>query len=177
MRTHTHTHVPYMHKCRRFITACCVISLLHCETSSKLIPDETTTCQDGFNLSTNLGPYLLKLDWYIWPRAYLTFSCVSIPVNLAILPSKKRSGEHPHHGKSKKVWRPSSWYLNGTIGKWCVFFSTHGIRFFARSFWKVPGVERCIAAGPVSTPVGQRQGGLGGVTMGGTTPKRWRFDL
>ena len=51
------------------------------------------------------------------------------------------------------------------------FFSTHGIRSFARSFWKVPGVERCIAAGPVSTPVGQRQGGLGGVTMGGTTRK------
>ena len=46
---------------------------------------------------------------------------------------------------------------------------------FVRSFWKVPGVERCIAAGPVSTPVGQRQGGLGRVTMGGTTPKRWRF--
>lgn len=33
---------------------------------------------------------------------------------------------------------------------------------------QVPGVERCIAAGPVSTPVGQRQGGgrRGGAELG-----------
>lgn len=112
------------HKSRRLNTACCVISRLNCATSSKLIPDETTTCQDGFNLSTNLGPYLLKLDWHIRSRDYLTFSCVSIPMNLAILPSKKGLGEHPHPWNiEKKTWRLSSWYLNGTIGKWCVFFN------------------------------------------------------